>query len=113
MMFQSEWRITFFVHLLRGLESGDYTKQEGFEDKDKPSLTDSACRRAIDVNHETAQLTPLSLPCFQYKWLLISPIPSAALLCYESVGHDVSGLANSGEMLATGKSAGSLPLASV
>lgn len=60
-----------------------------------------------------AQLTPLCLPCFQFKWLLISLIPSAALLCYESVGHNVSGLGNGGEMLATGMAVGSLPLASV
>lgn len=53
MTFESEWKITLLVHLLQGLESGDYTKREHFEDKDKPPLTGSACRIAVDVNHKT------------------------------------------------------------
>lgn len=50
---ENQGKITFSVHLLQGLESGDYTKQERLEDKDKPSLRGGACRRATGVNHET------------------------------------------------------------
>jgi len=99
------------VHLLQGRERGDYTKQENFEDKDKPSLTCMQEGHGCE-SRNTAQLSPLSLSCFQSKWLLISPSPSTASLCYESVGHNVSGLSNGGEMLATGMTAGSVPLAS-